>query len=181
MSVDVLIVDDEPSVADRFASKLEGHYTVTAVYSGEAALEAVDTHIDVALLDRKMPGLSGGELLERLRAEQIDCQVAMVTGVDPGFDILDMPFDEYLTKPVAGDELRETVERLSKRAELDDALQEYSALVSKRIVLENELPSDRLAQNQQFHQLTAEIDQYQAEIETLIDDLDNREVFDVIE
>lgn len=108
----VLAVDDEPRVVEAFALWLEDDYRVLTATSGEEALEVADDSVDVALLDRQMPGMTGDEVLEELRNRGLDCRVAMVTGVDPDFDIVELPFEEYVQKPVDGDALHDVVGRL---------------------------------------------------------------------
>ncbi len=132
----VLIVEDEPDVAETYRLWLDEQYAVRTALNGDEGVKQLDESIDVVLLDRMMPGLSGDEVLERIRAEQLDCRVAMVTAVDPDFDILEMGFDAYLSKPVKSDTLRTTVENLLERSQYDRLLQEYYALVEKRATLE---------------------------------------------
>jgi DNA-binding NarL/FixJ family response regulator len=55
--------------------------------------------------DRHMPGLSGEDLLSELVDRDYYGRVVMVTAVDPGIEVLDMPFDDYLCKPVDREEL----------------------------------------------------------------------------
>jgi len=59
----------------------------------------IDETVDVVLLDRMMPGMSGQEVLAAIRERGLDCRVAMVTAVDADFDVIEMGFDEYLGKP----------------------------------------------------------------------------------
>lgn len=108
----VLYVDDEPAIADGYAAKLHEYDTRTA-YTGRAALEQLDETVDVVFLDRRMPGMSGKDVLEAIRERDYDCRVVMVTGVEPDDDIVEMGFDEYLVKPVEVTQLQETVERLA--------------------------------------------------------------------
>ena len=80
----VLIIDDDPVVAETFARMLvlEG-YTVLAVVSAEAGLrEAELQHVDAILLDLRMPIVNGLDFLRRLRAreQQNKTPVAIVTG-----------------------------------------------------------------------------------------------------
>ena len=63
----VLVVDDEEAVADAYTAQLEGEYETRTAYSGKEALETVDDGVDIVLLDRRMPGRSGDEVLERDR------------------------------------------------------------------------------------------------------------------
>jgi len=62
----------------------------------------MDDEVDAVLLDRRMPDVHGDEVLARLREEGCDCPVIMTTAVDPGMDILEMDFEDYLCKPVLG-------------------------------------------------------------------------------
>lgn len=118
----VLFVDDEPAIADGHAARLSDDYEVRTAYGGEEAMETMDDEIDVVCLDRRMPGMSGGEVLEAIREEGYDCRVLMLTGVEPDRDVVEMGFDDYIVKPVGGEQLRETVERLLETTaeEVDD-------------------------------------------------------------
>ncbi|MFB6198617.1 MAG: response regulator transcription factor, partial [Halobacteriaceae archaeon] len=84
----VLVVEDERNLADLFGTWLEGEYDVRVSYTGEDALEEFDDGVDVVLLDRRMPDISGDEILKEINQSVHECQVAMVTGVDPDFDIV---------------------------------------------------------------------------------------------
>ena len=68
----VLVVDDEEKLANMFTLWLRGDYEVKTVYEGEAFLAAVDTDVDVVLLDRRMPGYSGDDVLEMLERRDAD-------------------------------------------------------------------------------------------------------------
>jgi len=117
----ILVVDDEENVAGSYALWLEGEYRVETATSGEEALDALDESVAVILLDRRMPGLSGSEVLEELREREFDCRVALVTAVDPDFHIVDpADFDAYLTKPVDRDDLVGAVESLLTRNSYDE-------------------------------------------------------------
>lgn len=131
----VLIVEDEPDLLNLYASWLADFYDVKKAASGQAALEVLDDPVGVILLDRKMPDLSGDAVLSKVRDRGLDCRVAMVTAIEPDIDIIDLGFDDYLTKPVTKEELRTTVRRLLSRRQYNARLQEYFALVSKRATL----------------------------------------------
>lgn len=105
-NVRTLVVDDEQEVADAYALRLRDYCDIETAYSGEAALSIItDSSIDVVLLDRHMPGLSGDDVLSALVERDYDGRVVMVTAVDPGIEVLDMPFDDYLCKPVDREEV----------------------------------------------------------------------------
>ncbi|WP_049930577.1 response regulator transcription factor [Halosimplex carlsbadense] len=161
----VLVVDDDEAVADVYASQLSESYDVSTAYDGESALEQVTADVDVVLLDRRMHGLSGREVLERIRGRDIDCGVVMVTAVDPGFDIVDMGFDDYLLKPVEGAQLQsvvaEAVNRLDKRA----VVREYHALSAKVATLRVEKNPAELESSEEYQRLRARLEDLEARIE----------------
>jgi len=172
MSGTILVVDDNPEIVDRYADILSEQHTVRTAYSGAEALDTFDADIDVVLLDRRMPDLSGDEVLQEIRDRESECRIAMVTAVDPDFDILEMPFDDYLMKPITADEVTATVEQLFARSRLDTQLKRYFALVSKRATLRSKKPDHELATNPEFHELTAEIEHLEAELEETLADID---------
>lgn len=161
----VLVVEDEPDLADLYAAWLSDEYRVLTAYGGEGALDQIDEAddtVDAILLDRRMPGLSGDEVLAAVRERGIDCRVAMVTAVEPDFDILKMGFDDYLVKPVTSDTLRETVEGLLRRSEYDTNVQDLFSLTSKKAVLETEKSAAELADNDEYQNLTEQIEDLRA-------------------
>ena len=157
----ILVVEDEPDLADLYAAWLGDEYRVRTAYGGREALDELDeadNEVDAILLDRRMPGLSGDEVLTAARDRGIDCRIAMVTAVEPDFDILEMGFDDYLVKPVTSDTLRETVEGLLRRGEYDTEVQELFSLTSKKAMLEAEKSATDLASNEEYQRLTDRID-----------------------
>lgn len=168
----VLVVDDDPVVADGHARRLAGRYEVTTAYGGEAALERLgETRFDVVLLDRRMPDLDGEAVLDRIRALDGSPRVAMVTGVEPATDIVDLPFDDYLVKPVDRDDLLETVDALVTRATYDEQLQEFFSLASKIAVLETENDRSALLGDPEYRRLQQRFDDLRARLNDRLDDL----------
>jgi DNA-binding response OmpR family regulator len=171
----VLVVEDEQALVELYVRWLEGDYDVRTAKGGEAALEQFDEDVEVVLLDRLMPGMSGDEVLAAVRSRSVDCKVAMVTAVEPDFDVITMGFDDYLTKPVEQDELRETIRRLLARTEYADLEQELYALVSKQAVLESSKPAEELAESEAYAELQSEIAAIRAEMDSAMADVDNDE------
>lgn len=128
----VLLVDDERDLVEIYEMWFEGRYATRSAYGGEQALEMFDETIDVVLLDRRMPVLSGDEVLERLREESHDCPVVMVTAVEPDQGMVELPFDEYVVKPADRTELLEAVERALARAADETANDVLDALGDKK-------------------------------------------------
>jgi len=132
----VLIVEDQSELADAYTAILSLDYEVKTAYSGDEALELVDETVDVVLLDRRMPGMAGDEVLARLKKQGITAKVAMLTAVEPDTDIVEMPFDDYRTKPINNNELQGLVETLLRWAEYDKHSQRFFRLAAKKKALE---------------------------------------------
>ncbi|MFC7128046.1 response regulator [Haloferax chudinovii] len=155
----ILAVDDEPSLTTLYEAWLADDYRVETASSAEAALELVaEESFDAAMLDRQMPGGTGDEVLSELRARNHDFPVVMVTGVDPDTDIVEMPFDDYLVKPVGKREVRRVVRSLVARGSYNDQLREYFALARKRAVLEAACDRETLEDSASYRALTASVD-----------------------
>lgn len=150
----VLLVDDEEEVVEVFSFALD-EYDVRTAYGGEEALDTVDADVDVVLLDRRMPAVSGDEVLEEMRRRELDVRVAMVTAVDPDFDIAEMPFDSYVTKPASGEEVRAAVDELLALSTFDDTARELFTVAEKKAALQAEKTTDELADNAEYDQLRA--------------------------
>ncbi|GAB7008422.1 HalX domain-containing protein [Halorubrum trueperi] len=179
----VLVVEDEPDLADLYAAWLGDEYRVRTAYGGQEALDRLDEaddEVDAILLDRRMPGLSGDEVLAAVRERGIDCRVAMVTAVEPDFDILKMGFDDYLVKPVTSDTLRETVEGLLRRGEYDTDVQELFSLTSKKAMLETEKSAGELADNDEYRRLTDRIDELRSKADESLEAVTEGDDFDAL-
>jgi len=169
----VLIVEDEPDVAETYNLWLADDYQVRMAGSGDEGLAELDDEVDVVLLDRMMPGLSGDEVLERIRDRGLDCRVAMVTAVEPDFDILEMGFDAYLCKPIRSQQLHDTVENLLERSTYDDLLQEYYSLVEKQATLEATKSSAELADTQEYLDLRERVEALEADLSDTLGGIDD--------
>ncbi len=163
----MLIVEDEPQVAELYKSYLEDDYDVTVATTAAEALQTVDGSFDTVLLDRRLPDKPGSAVLDSIRDRGLDCRVAMVTAVEPDVDIVEMGFDLYLVKPATYDDIRNVVDQLETRAGYDDALQETAALVSKRAVLEAERTAAELESSPEYQELLDEIDDLKAEMDDI--------------
>ncbi|MXV63964.1 response regulator [Natronorubrum sp. JWXQ-INN-674] len=164
--LEVLVVDDEARLADLFAAWLQSEWTVDTAYDGEEALEKMADSVEVILLDRRMPGLSGDEVLAEIREAGYDSRVVMVTAVDPDFDIIEMGFDDYLVKPVSKEDLVTIVDNVAGRSEYESDIQEYYALVSKKALLESEKADRELAEHEEYQELCERV----AELEERVDE-----------
>lgn len=150
----VLVVDDESHLVGMYAAMLEDVHTVRTATNGEAALEDFTDGIDIVLLDRRMPGLSGDEVLRAIRSEGYDCRVAMVTSVEPDMDIVDLPFDAYLVKPIRQRDLVELVDDLLLRSEYCTGVQDLMRITSKLAALESQFTDEELESHEEYQELS---------------------------
>lgn len=167
----VLVADDNERISMMHTAWLEDEYTVRTARDGEEALRQLDTDVGVVVLDRRMPGLSGGEVLDWIRSQRYDIRVVMVTSKAPTPDILEMAFDEYLTKPVFEDKLKDVVADLFKRREYSTQLQEYLALRSKQALLEATNSPETLGAIEGYEKLQDRLD----DLDITQDDIANTE------
>lgn len=100
----VLLVEDEPRLSATVARglKAEGFVVVAAGNGIEGLREATENAFDVVILDIMLPGLSGYEVLRRMRSHKVWTPVLMLTAKDGEYDqtdAFDLGADDYLTKP----------------------------------------------------------------------------------
>ena len=112
--IKLLIVDDEVQFLDSIAARLElRDFDVTKASRGVDALAAAEDQLfDLALLDLKMPGMDGKELLAVLKREHKHIEVIMLTGhgsVGGAMDAMKTGASDFLNKPCDIDTLVEKV------------------------------------------------------------------------
>jgi DNA-binding NtrC family response regulator len=120
----ILIVDDEAVVRTGIARVLEGQgLAVNLAASGSEALELMAIHpADVMLLDIKMPGIDGIDVLKRIRTSYPETVVIMITGyptIDTAIECIKLGALDYLVKPFRVDELEALVLKAWKKTSQD--------------------------------------------------------------
>jgi two-component system response regulator RegX3 len=116
----ILIVEDEPTLAEAVAYALEQEGFVTAVApEGQAALKAFeDDHPDLVVLDLMLPNINGWELFAAFRKQRPGVPVIMLTARAEEADRvagLEMGADDYVTKPFSMRELAARVRAVLRR------------------------------------------------------------------
>jgi DNA-binding NtrC family response regulator len=127
--IKLLICDDEVKFLDSIAERLELRgFDVTRATSGNEAVEAARAGgFDLAILDLKMPGMNGIEVLEILKKEHKYLEVIILTGhgsIDSAVESTKLGAFGYLSKPYDLDDLLESLKnayetRLTKKFEDD--------------------------------------------------------------
>lgn len=133
MALRVLIVEDEPEMADLLAGGLRNEgYTVDTVGDGvEAMTLAADGAYDIAVLDVMLPGMSGFEICRWLRRQTDGLAIILLTArdaVDDRVKGLDAGADDYLTKPFEFAELAARLRALRRRDAIGAARLEVGGL-----------------------------------------------------
>ncbi|WP_138004688.1 bacterio-opsin activator domain-containing protein [Halalkalirubrum salinum] len=169
--VEVLIVEDDINLAELYAAWLGDICNTRVAHDGYDGWEQFDEAVDVVLLDRVMPRMSGDELLRRIRDADVDCQVVMVSAVQPGVDIVRMGFDAYVQKPTTETELKQTIDRMQTRATYDEQLRELFSLMERQSTLEASTDPKVLEESSEYAALTEQLAQVQESVEMLLTSL----------
>lgn len=168
----MVVVDDETHVADLYGEYLQEDHEVEVAYSGEEALEVIDDEVDVVLLDRRMPRVTGGEVLDDLRERGVDCRVVMVTAVEPELDTVEMEFDDYVTKPVDRDIVVEIVREQRLLDQYDARLEEFVRKYKKLRLLEKRRSRAELKQSDRYKALRVVVESLREDLAGLVEEYD---------
>lgn len=160
----VLVVDDDARLADMHAGWLSDSYDVETAYSGRSALRMLTDDVDVLVLDRRMPGMSGEKVLERLSTLGVDPGVVMLTAVEPEIDVVEMNCDDYVVKPALKTELLDTVASVLERTAMEDPVREYLTLAAKRSLLRAETADVEREDSEAYGDLLARLEELEAEL-----------------
>ena len=134
----ILVVDDTPQNVKLLTDLLtvKGYAVVTAASGAEALARIEADRPDLVLLDVVMPGMSGYEVCQRIRADKANgiMPVVMVTALDPSTERikgLDAGADDFLTKPINLPELLARVRSLLRIKQLYDTVETQSAQLAE--------------------------------------------------
>lgn len=139
----ILIVDDEQVVRDSLAHWFteEGYAVETCASASEALTRLASREIDLVIADIRMPGIDGMELLEKIKAEQLDTGVIIMTGyasVETAVRALKQGAFDYITKPFDPEELSVVVR---------------NALEQRRLKLENLMLRQQIEESRALDEL----------------------------
>ncbi|MEZ4999690.1 MAG: hybrid sensor histidine kinase/response regulator [Bacteroidales bacterium] len=129
-TLNLLVVDDEPGIRTGINRVLKDftvsfpffdddfNFRIMDAESGEEAISILDTTtVDIVLLDNKLPGIEGIEVLEYIRGKSLDCAVMMITSyasIDLALRATNNGAFNFIPKPFSSQDLRSAVESITK-------------------------------------------------------------------
>jgi len=116
----ILLVEDEKKLADIIVRGLKAErYAVDVCHDGQAGLESATSYeYDLIILDLMLPGISGSEVIEKVRRRNTQVPILILTALDGMNDKVknfELGADDYLTKPFAFAELQVRCKALLRR------------------------------------------------------------------
>ncbi len=148
----ILVIDDDKSVRDSLKMILEyEHFSVEFAENGEQGLQKIDQgSMDVLLLDVKMAGIDGIEVLTRLRQKHERLPVIMISGhgtLETAVEATKLGAFDFLSKPLDRDKLLVTIRNALQQAKLSEEFEKLQETVEgkRRILGESEIIKEVLA------------------------------------
>ncbi|WP_440766650.1 winged helix-turn-helix transcriptional regulator [Natronorubrum sp. DTA7] len=137
----VLLADDERRLLELYSVWLAADYDVVTAADGREALALLDESVDVAILDRAMPGLSGEEIVASVANAGQRTPVAILTSKQVSPDDVSIPADRLLRKPIAKAELIDVIEELNRLNTVAPVARDVEARAHRLAFLETHLGS----------------------------------------
>lgn len=131
----ILIVDDEKNIRTTLSQALESlDVDIQAAINGEEALQLMtENEFEAILLDIKMPGMNGIEVLEKIQKDYPYTKVIMISAhgtIDCAVEAMKLGAVDFVQKPFSLDEIRTLVKKVLSRDSLkEDELSDYEALL----------------------------------------------------
>jgi DNA-binding NtrC family response regulator len=130
--VDLLLVDDDAEFRGTVARRCSRRgFRVREASSGEEALDMAERRqFDVAVLDMVMPGVSGLELLQKLKSSNPECEAIMLTGqgtIETAVQAMKLGAIDFISKPFPLAELEILIENAYEIAERESAVEDRIA------------------------------------------------------
>ena len=144
----VLIVDDDRGIRGVLVGTLESDYDVVEAVDGPTALEAFEAQrVDAVILDIRMPGMGGLEVLRRMKAIEPRVEVILLSAVEEVPTVVEGMKSgavDYVTKPWGIDDLQSRVARAVRRREGEEVLlvaAEVGCLLALHVIVERNVAS----------------------------------------
>jgi PAS domain S-box-containing protein len=147
----ILVIDDESDIRDVMSVILEdaGYHVVTAPDGESGFMACVEIAPQIVTTDIRMPGISGIQVLEKIKAHDPDIEVIVVTAfgeIEIAVQALQLDASDFITKPIANDALFMALKRARERYTSRRQLKDYLSLLER----ENARTSQDLQQTLTF-------------------------------
>lgn len=176
----VLIVEDEPSLAELFSHRLEDDYDTTIANHAGDAIAHIDAETDYVFLDRKLPGMSGDKVLEYIVENSFDANVIIVSAISPDQNVIHDVYDEYLVKSVDEGELRDAINRVDMKNRLIELLGKFVRKAETWEAVSSQLNTPESDANVDLAMIEDDLDELAAEFATLSANLSDSKVTDIL-
>jgi DNA-binding NtrC family response regulator len=126
MEKNILVVDDEKNIRTTLQQVLaaSGYKVETGVNGEDGLSRLAESHFDIVLLDMKLPGIDGIEVLRQMRHKAVDTPVVMITAygtVESAVEAMKLGAVDYIRKPFSPEQIRDIVKRVLARPNLKEA------------------------------------------------------------
>ncbi|OGS22685.1 MAG: hypothetical protein A2252_03665 [Elusimicrobia bacterium RIFOXYA2_FULL_39_19] len=112
----IMVVEDEELLSQIYEDALKGNYKVIVFKTGKTALQYLENNKpDLAILDVKLPDMSGLKLVTEIRRKYFILPIIMCTAYDTfrsDFDLWTAKISDYLVKPIVLDELKKKIKKI---------------------------------------------------------------------
>jgi two-component system response regulator AdeR len=175
----VLIVEDNPELADLFAMWLSTTYHVDTAYKPEEALRKLDSSVDIILLDRQISNYSGPQVIQEVRDDRSHIRVAVITATEPEFDdyIVETEFDDYIVKPVSCEDLIEVTSDLVTREQYTELINNLHRLSKKKALLEERNSQTELDNSEEYRRTVNQLKSIRKHADRAVRDINEKKAF----
>ncbi|WP_336338178.1 response regulator transcription factor [Haloarcula brevis] len=156
----VAVIDDDEDYRQLYKLWLPEAYEVTEASDGRTGLRRIDDSVDVVLLDRQMPELSGETVASKLRQRPAAPAVVMISGVEPDVDILEIPVDSYLRKPTDRDTLLSVLSTVRTRREYGTERRKLLGLADRRATVADAVRATALAESDAYQRAVERLERH---------------------
>ncbi|MBV0923210.1 response regulator [Halomicroarcula limicola] len=161
----VLVVDDEADCRTLYRIWLREAFDVVTAADGVEALDRFDETVDVVILDREMSRKDGVEVATELAARDADAFVAMISGIEPGTELLEIPVDEYLQKPVGREDVLGLLDRATTLGEYGDRFRRFCSLAARIATVEQHVHQTELDGDATYRDAVARLERERRTVE----------------
>lgn len=173
----VLIAEDNSELAELFAMWLSPTYHVDTVCELAEATQKVNSSIDVVLIDRQISRYSEAQMLQKIRYDQYRMQSAMITAIEPDFNIAETEFDDYIVKPVSCRSLIEFISALITRGEYTELTNNLYQLSKKKALLEEQNSQRELRNSNEYEQIVNRLKSIQEHADMTVEEINHKKAF----